>query len=195
MKSNDQIITKINFIYASITDTQGTIRALDTKTNYLLIILSIPFLKLGSIFSKCHSICELNFRYHEWITKPIIILFVVFWILSILASYRVLCAVDNPQKHISGELPESSFYNGHLFTMSLYDVIRNRDIKSLKSFQQHLKNIPEDETSVLEMLTLEQMKLAYIRSIKIVRSQWAYKLSAIWATIGGIIWMTFLLNK
>ena len=41
--------SKINFIYQSISDTQSTIRAIDAKIGFLMVIIFIPFVSIKEI--------------------------------------------------------------------------------------------------------------------------------------------------
>ena len=47
---------KSTFLYAAISDAQGTIRSIDSKIGILLVILIIPLTKLGGIYRVCYAL-------------------------------------------------------------------------------------------------------------------------------------------
>ena len=188
----------IPFLYAAITDTQNTIRSLDTKTNYMLVILTIPILKLGQIFSvasKTYSLALSAFPCGAWIFWLMPLLFVTLWILAFLAAFQAISAIDNPQLHIEGDQPEGSFYCGNLFSFGVIDILFKRRTPSKVQFHVHRKHSPEAENVIRDELLFEQMKLVYIRALKMHRSLWAYRFCKSWLAVGFILWISFLILR
>ena len=180
------------FLYAAITDTQGTIRAIDSKTNYLAVLLAIPTLKLGAIYGKIAMLMKGDWTNGKWLVLGLVVPFVASWFLAVLAAFRALCAIDNPSSHITGNLPVAAFYLPTLFRPALIDVFTNRDIKAERQLHQHREEIPATDDAIVDALSFEQMKLVYIRSVKTLRSQWAYRFAAAWALLGGMLWLRWL---
>ena len=112
-KDSDSI--KTAFLYAAIADAQGTIRATDAKISVLMVILAIPFTKLGSIYRDCFGLYSNQNRYISNIALIFEVAFLLFWILSFWAATRAINPVDDPSEHIDGGKPTGVFYSGGLF--------------------------------------------------------------------------------
>lgn len=185
-----------SFLYASIIDIQGTIRALDQKINYLMIFLGIPFLKLGSIYHKCSDLVSIPGGWSKWLFVPIISLMAICWVIAIIAAIRCLTAIDNPAQHIDGDHPRGTFFAASLFNVTLIDIFTNRSNLLATSHLAHqVEKLPKSEEEVVRELTFEQMKLVYIRTIKMQRVQCAYKFCLFWLISGGIVWTSWLVLK
>lgn len=184
---NDQT----QFLYESVRDIQNTIRTLDTKTNYLMVALVIPLVKLGVIFTKC--VWLLKLPGHQWVFVPLVAVFVLFWGLAFLAVFKTLAAIDNPSEHITGDHPRGAFYSAGIFQTGSMDVFFNRALRSRVQFHQHLADTPATDDVIASELAFEQMKLVYIREVKMVRSRAGYTLSALWILSGGALWLSWLI--
>ena len=173
------------FLYESIRDIQSTIRALDVKTNYLMVMLIIPIVKLASIFSICHYLWNASFV----IFVIPVTCFCLSWMLAITSAFRALVAIGNPVTHIAGVPPRGYFYAGRLFSLKWVDVFFNRPNLSKFDFRQHLADAPQLDSDIIKELVFEQMKLVFIRDIKMLRSRTAYFFTTIWILFGGILWI------
>lgn len=185
------MVSKGEFIAEAIRDTQATIRALDIKIGATLTALIIPFSFLGRIWAHFKYLCSLEYNL---IASLLFFTFFASWILSIACLMRALSALDNPAKHIIGTANQKgSFYSGGLFEFGLLDSVLNRKIiKSSKDFQSFLNDTPNTEDEINKELAFEQVKLIYIRDIKIYRLNIAYRLASLWLTLSAI---SFLLSK
>lgn len=181
---------KMNFFYNSIIDLQGTIRAIDTKLGLLLIILVFPISNLSKIYQSIDLLSNnVNSTIGLLIFILIIIVFVFSWLLAFLAAFIALIAIDEPSKHINNDKKASgNFHLSGMFKLTYKDVFKNRksirSIRSLSGYFEDLSKIDE-----LTELVFEQMKLSYIKDIKIKRQKWAYWLSLIWLISGFSIWL------
>src|ERR1035437_8332460 len=92
----------ITFLSASIADIQGTIQQLDAKVNYLMVVLAIPFLKLGAIYQKCLFLLKLPQPLEKWTYTVFVFGVAVSWALAFWTALQALGVVDNPEKHVSG---------------------------------------------------------------------------------------------
>lgn len=185
-----------SYLYASIADIQGTIRALDTKAGFVFVVLSIPFSNLGKFYGTCHSFASSSIS-NPYIFYPAIVLIAIFllsWAAAFVSTIRAIVSIDNPSDHIvnSNDL-SGSFYCGGLFDLGLIDSLINREsIRAGKDVNKHFDSLPTSPESIIKELSFEQIKLAYIRDIKSIRQKWAYKFTATWLLSG---FMIYILNK
>lgn len=179
------------FIKEAILDTQTTIRALDTKIGALLAALLIPFPFLGRIWSHVTYICTLE---PKLLGQILFFSFFIAWALAILSLARGLSAIDNPAKHIiNSNKQKGIFYGGGLFEFGIIDSVLNRRIiKSSKDVKSHLAELPSSQEEINEELAFEQMKLIYIRDIKIYRLKAGSNLAYLWLSLSASI---FLISK
>jgi hypothetical protein len=183
---------KKEFLYQSIIDIQETIRAIDTKLGFLLIFLAIPLTNLGKIYTYIDRLyAQLNTIGWIIVYSLLIFSFVAAWIMAFLSSIMAISGIDNPASHIITEVDDflGSFYNKGLFTFNIVDLLKNREkTRSSKSLNIIIQDLPHTEEKIIKELTFEQMKLAYIRDIKIHRQSWAFRLTIFWLFLGFIIW-------
>lgn len=181
---------KINFISLSITDTQSTIRAVDTKIGILIVFICIPLTNISKVFS---SIDKVLTDHSIWYIYTLFALFSISWIFSIIISIRAISAIDNPSKHIINNSEcMGSFYAGYLYSPGILDTVFNRDIlKANKDLVSHYNLIPEKADRIANELTFEQMKLIYIREIKFNRLKWSLRLTFAWLTSGFILFLLY----
>lgn len=168
---------QITFLYSAITDVQGTIRALDVKVGIVLVLLVVPLSKLGEMKTSIYQIWSGNSYLGAKIGPILVIIFLLGWLLGLLFSLRSVVAIDDPSKHISGLKPSGIYYSGDLFNLSLIDVFINRRSFSSKGIKEFLNDLPKDTTRIIEELSYEHIKLTYIRTVKLIRTN-----CALWAT-------------
>jgi len=180
----------ISFLSNSIEDIQNTIRAIDAKIGFLIAILMIPLAYLSNIINLIISIIQrdsscilLIFIYF------CIVLFIITWLLAILSSIIAITAIANPRKQIDkGEKCKGSFYAGGLFQLTIMDLFFYRKSKkSSISLTNQVLSLPRNKTEIVKELTFEQMKLAYIRDIKILRQRWAFRFSLMTYSVGLLL--------
>lgn len=177
------MLNKLDFIYASIADTQATIRAVDVKIGALLVAVLMPFSNLGRICAHFQNISQ---NYNETLALVLLVLFFCVWILSIITLIRGLSAVDNPAKHIvNSENYKGSFYGGNLYNFGILDCFLNRSvIKADKDVSTFELDIPDNKNKIEGELAFEQMKLIYIRDAKFHRLKWGINFASIWFALG-----------
>ena len=182
----------IVFLSTSIADVQGTIRHLDAKVNYLMVVLASPFLKLEAIYQKCLFLLNLS---NPWLVGTYAVLicgFALSWALASWTSLQALAAIDNPEKRVSGDRPGGIFYAATLFKLRFIDAFFNRRIESEYESHAHLEAIPETQAEIQSELALEHMKLVFIRCIKLHRVRYAYLFCRAWIALGGMLWLSWL---
>lgn len=190
MNGSKTMNDKINFISLSITDTQSTIRAVDTKIGILIVFICIPLTNISKVFS---SIDKVLTDHSTWYIYTLIALFSISWIFSIIISIRAISAIDNPSKHIINNSEcKGAFYAGYLYSPGLLDTLFNRDIlKANIDLVSHYNLIPDNADRIATELTFEQMKLIYIREIKFNRLKWSLRLTFSWLTSGFILFLLY----
>lgn len=178
---------KLQFIRDSILDIQSTIRVIDTKIAVLLVILLSPLSNLGSISTHIESFVTKFPDCFDWF---IVLIFIISWVLSVIAAIRVISSIDNPASHIvNNDKYSGVFYSGGLYSAGILDVFFNRLIlKASKDVDRHLTTFPDSDESIEKELVFEQMKLVYIRDLKLCRLSFSISATFIWLPVGLFIY-------
>lgn len=179
---------RLEYLYASLSDLQSTIRAIDTKISYLLVVLFIPLTKLSTIYTTLKALLRHNTPCLPIMSGILTFGFIGVWIIGFWCALLTIIAIDDPRHHIDGERPESQFYPAHLFRHGFWAIIGFTDSSSMVQFSKHYCNIPGETEEIAKQLTLEQMKTMYIVSLKLRRSVFAYFAAIIWVVLGGTLW-------
>ena len=169
---------KNEFLYASIADTQGTIRSIDIRAGFLFIILFMPL----SIFDKISAI-----HAHSGVNPPFMVagmvVVLVAWTAALCAIFRCILGVDNPTSHVFGTNAAGSFYSGDLFSLGILDVFMNLRVTSSRSIDEEKARLPKNDDEIQTELVFERMKLAYIRAVKMKRFMSATWLTFFWLVL------------
>jgi len=189
---------QLAYLYSSIGDIQSTVRAVDTKLGLLMVFLALPVTSLGTIYEVLITLLKIHDSY-VWKTSVIVYLIIFFgvWAVSFLTAFKALTSIHNPAAHIKS-LPDAcgTYFCGGLFKFSFKDIVLNRKrIKSRDSFQEIFERQPNDFEKLQTELVFEQMKLAYIRDIKIFRQNWAFAFALKWLLLGFIGQTIYLFCK
>lgn len=174
---------KTAFLAGSILDTQTTIRAIDVKIGALLVGLLAPFAAFGRVWGHFMHVCQVEPIY---LGIGLSVTFFLTWICSVIALVRALSAIDNPARHIvnSGKY-KGSFYGGGLYVFGFLDAFLNRPmIKASTDIPTMVANAPDTKDQIIEELAFEQLKLIYIRDMKLFRLQTGINFATIWLGIG-----------
>ncbi len=183
---------KLEYLYASLSDIQSTIRAIDTKVSYLLVIFFIPLTKFRSIYITLRGLLTHDAPLLSIVSGLLSFAFISAWIIGLWCALRTIIAIDDPRNHIDGDRPESQFYPAHLFDHGFWATMGITRSTSKKQFNSHYASIPSESDEIAKQLTLEQMKTMYIASLKLKRSRNAYKFAIAWVVIGGVLWFLHL---
>lgn len=185
-KSEDLKIDQVTltFLYSSINDMQAVIRALDAKLSGLLVIFCIAINKLDLLYEAGKNFVLA----HPQSGSLLVATFFVAWLLGILSAFLGLVAIDNPAAHIESININGTFYSGRLFYPKLVDSFYNRRTRRRPKLDAHQTALPKTENDIFEELSFEQMKLAYIRSMKIRRSRTAFFSLMAWFATGIVCW-------
>lgn len=178
----------LTFLYSSINDIQAVIRALDAKLSGLLVIFCIAINK----FDLLHDAGQNFISAHPRSGYLLVATFFVAWLLGIWSAFLGLVAIDNPAAHIECANPNGTFYSGRLFSPKLLDSFYNRRARKQPKLAAHQTALPKTENDIFAELSFEQMKLAYIRSMKIRRARTAFFSLMAWFATGIICWAVTL---
>lgn len=175
--------SKLDFVSAAIVDTQATIRAIDVKVATLLVGILAPLANINRIFAHLdHYVLQSP----RLVFVTIVVSFLLAWLLALIALIRATGAIDNPAHHIINTSNcKGTFYGGGLYNLSIVDVFCNRNIiKASKDPQSFATQLPANDAEMETELVFEQMKLAYIRDVKLNRLGWGLRFSLIWLAVG-----------
>lgn len=178
---------KIDFLYASISDIQSTIRSIDVKSGFMFVLLFTPI----------YNFDKTSLLYRAILNKPVwfhcaVIINILIWLLAITSLLMSVVAIANPSKHVSGASEPGSFYGGDLFSLSLADTFINFRNVSARSVQQEISKLPEKEENIIHELTFEKIKLSYIRAIKTKRFTFCIYSTFLWIFTGMILYIFYL---
>lgn len=170
---------KHEFLYQSILDTQGTIRAIDIKVSFALLILLSPLAISPQIVEIVHC------HRQDVFFLILVLLSTLIWISGLLIAFRALIGIGNSVSQIAvrNQLPKGLFYSEYLFADKFPEVMvfQNQPAISNVTFEEHLKNI--QNSNIESELTFEQMKLCYIRDLKMLRQHYLFKFAALWISL------------
>lgn len=165
----------LTFLYASIADAQAAIRAVDTKLSIILVLLSIALTK-GDILLQIY---KAGIPKSQSLCVAATMLFIVAWAAGMWSTFMGLAAIDNPTNHICNITTKGTFYSSRTFTPGFIDSLYNRQPPSKSDFGILRDRLPQNAEQAIDELAFEQMKLAYIRAIKIKRCNVAYRSAAL----------------
>ena len=179
---------QINFVKEAISDTQLTIRALDVKVGVLLVALLSPLSNTHRIFAHLEHLCS---NLHKPFMLLVAILFLLLWILALVSLMRAIAPLDNPSIHIVNSSQfKGAYYGGGLFNLTLIDAFKNREItKASKDVTTFASSLPKTLLELENELVFEQMKLIYIREVKLHRLRYGLRFSEIWFVMGIAIYL------
>ncbi len=192
LETND----KANFVYQSISDIQGTIRAIDTKLYVIIVILSIPFSTIGKIVTKLSLIPKFFSPFiMECFAYVLFCFFGLLWLISFIISFKGIIGIDNPFCHISGDNHhlKGTFYNGGLFERYFIDSLLNRTrVQSSRNINEQINILPNTKEKLIIELASEQIKLSYIRDMKQLRHYWSFRLTFYWLLLGFCLYILLI---
>lgn len=165
---------RVTLIGEALFDTQGTIRAVDTKVGILLAALAIPLPYVMQALSThartTHVDAGTVFGY----------LALFAYVVAGFVAIRALTGTGNAAKHLSrANRPPDVFYLGSLYRLGWFDSAFNRRGNAAqRSLDEIVEAVPRDTEGLLRVLVDELMTIAYIRDIKLHRQRIAFELTA-----------------
>ncbi len=166
---------------------QATIRAVDVKVAALVVCLLAPLQNLHRVFKHLAHFTEWSIR---WPAILVVILFLLTWVAAFVSLVRAIAAAGNPAAYIKGaQGANSAFFLPAQFKFSrIHAIATPKNLLSIDALADVHNNLPQD-ADVEAALVFEQMKLAYIRDLKLFRLDWGLKLSLLWLLLGILIYI------
>lgn len=180
---------KVEFLYQSISDSQGTIRALDVKLGFFFVVIFLPLVALKEImdiYKVIEGVC------YYFIPSLISVLA---WVTSFLSLFFSALSIGNPMNKIDTSIDDlsedtkSAFYNGNIFQLNILSLVNSRLVKVRKNLREKTSSLPSDMSKLIYVLSLESMKLSYIREVKIYRINICMYATLVWIFLGSLIWV------
>lgn len=191
-QSEEENESQATFLLAAFQDTQGVIRATDSKVAALSFALAVPITKFESIWDVCAQLLSLSDGAMGWFARAIVLIFGISWITSVTAALRTLLQIGNPAQHIGGDTPSGVFYSPNLFHTNFLHTFFPGRRGPKPGFNAFFEKLPSNDLAVRRELAFELMKAVYIRTIKLQRAKVTYLALCTWLLSGGIIWITTL---
>ena len=172
---------RLEFLYASIEDIQGTIRAVDLKLNVLVVILIIP---LGALKDMLPLIARELHIFSCALPRYLFPgAFASVWVAALVTVLRGLLGVAAPHVFTLKSDPNKAQSSSGVFYMSGLFKLPWRTVwfadKRIAS-RKELPELPDLAQDLIKELRFEQATLAYIRDVKLLRANVAHILSVIW---------------
>lgn len=181
---------KVLFMLAAVGDIQATIRAIDVKAGALLTALLLPLASLGKIWNHLTAISA---SFHDFVGIIFGSLFFLLWLCVLFILVKIISPLDNPSCHVTNTNSCTGvFYSGHLYggIFSFADYFFNgRIICASKSTSEFLEELPVSDDLLIKELAFEQMKLVYIRDIKLFRLNMALTLAGLWLLVSVVVYL------
>jgi hypothetical protein len=176
-------------MHRAVEENQLNVRAIDVKIGALLAAVLLPLTAAARIFAHLENFYGM---WPHWVTFAVNMLFLVAWLLALGCLVLAISALDNPAAHIpNSRLFAGTFYGGGLFKLSWVDALINRPgIIATKNPAQLVAALPVSDQNILDELVFENMKLAYIRDIKMNRLKWALRFAMLWLSLGICIFLS-----
>lgn len=179
---------KIEFVINSINDIQGTIRAIDAKFFGTIALFLLPLTEIDEISKAFKGLYD----NHECLTVLALSILIACWIIGILLSFIGIYSISNPSdsiKNVSEANIKGVFYQPHQFKFNFFSQFFSGKVKSKLTLLEIIEDIKLEDNDRFNELVFEQMKLVYIRDVKISRQKSAtvFLLLTITLLLGSVI--------
>lgn len=158
-----------DFYLSSIVDIQGTIRSIDSKLFGTIVLLLLPFTEFDSIVTIFQLLIQKFKCFGSWLT----VLMIISWYCAFMFSFMGMFSISNPSKKIRNSGNLGKFFNPNQFGISIFQVIWPKSVYSKATMAQVLKKSHLTEKEILKELVFEQMKLSFVRDLKMKRQNLA----------------------
>lgn len=161
---------KIEFVINSINDIQGTIRAIDAKFFGTIALFLLPLTEIGEISKAFKNL----YTHGECLTSLVLIVLIIVWLVGIILSFIGIYSISNPSDSISGVSEAKTkglFYQPNQFKLNFFSQFFSGSVKSKQTLLEIIEETKLEENDRFNELVYEQIKLAYIRDVKITRQK------------------------
>lgn len=179
---------KISFLVTSITDTQEIIRFIENKTAIVVTIIGAFLVGLYGILENIISYYN-KFPFYFWLLFS---MFIFFLVTSIFLTARVIFPAQDPIENIKFneiEKPDLPFFiSPNEYENERLLLLRNSKNHKLKLSYNEFKEVisSSNSNSIIESLSVELLKLSFIRNIKNDRFKYL-----LWSILGTTIFFFF----
>lgn len=181
-QTQDNYSMQYNFIYNAINDTQETIRFTDTKSGAVIVVSMGLIAGVITLIDKYYKLLNQLTVLPKVITILGIIYFSVCLFISLILSLRSINPANNPNDHINigdwSDWPNIKYYlSGLSPSMRWEDYLWElKDLKFSISASEYYKSMEgSEDPDILKSLTIELLKLSYIKEKKMQRTKAALK--------------------
>lgn len=182
---------RVEFLYASIEDTQATIRAMDIKAQVLLALLALPLTQMGGIAMTYKMLHAKAPEWAFWVTMGVSLVMLAAWLWSAVALIRALFAIDNPKELVPvGLRGTGTFYPGACYSFSRLGALQQPSAGT--GPDAHAASLPATPDEVEKELTFEQLKVGYIAARKIALTKGAITAMVVWFIAAMVVWASHL---
>ncbi len=158
---------KINFLTGAISEAQELIRFTEGKTALVVTLLGAYLI---GAFTKVDRIIQYHYLFNclFWIS---LILFAITTLLCVIVVARIIYHTTSPLinlKGVKGNTPNLKYFIVPNENKDLFYPFKNRSKYKLKiDYRTYLRSVKgATEEVIVETLTLELMKVSYIRNLK-----------------------------
>lgn len=181
-QTQDNYSDQYTFIYNAINDAQETIRFTDTKSGAVIVVVMGLIAGVVTLIDKYYTMLNQLTVLSKAIAILGLIYFLVCLFISLILSLRSINPANNPNDHIDigdwTDKPNIKFYlSGLSPSMRWEDYLWElKDLKFSISASEYYKSIEgSKDRDLLKSLTLEFLKLSYIKEKKMQRTKAALK--------------------
>lgn len=159
---------RIEFLTTAISDAQELIRFTDTKTAFIFTILSAYVV---AFFNSIEKFIKYPCDYSCWFWI-FALLYILLMIVCVIVTVRIIKPTNNPVDNINFENTPKPTLNFFLATNDYskggYAPVHNsKHYKLTESFKDYSKEInAATDSKIIDSLTLELLKVSFIRNIK-----------------------------
>ena len=163
---------RIEFLAQSINDIQGTIRAIDAKFFGIFALLLLPLTELDEISNAFKEIGAVQ----PTLTLIIFGVLIFSWTIADIICMLGIYSISNPVKRIKSSNSYKGkhlFYRPELFNINFLTQFAPTSITTIQSLDDLTKEVEIGEKEIFTELAFEQIKVSYIRDLKVARQRLA----------------------
>jgi len=167
---------RLQFLYAALADTQGTIRALDQKLYILTLVLAAPFAAASSILAGLVLTYAPGVGTYSVLMKFFVSLAIACWIGAWVSTLKGLMAIKAPRVPDAAEVKVTGAF--------------------FRAERSTLKDACDGIASILmtNELVFEQLKVAQIRDSKINWEKRAFRVTAALMVVVGVVVILYVMR-
>lgn len=171
---------KIEFLYQSINDIQATIRAIDAKIGFLVVVAFIPFAVMKDIIGPVHELWKEGLALDVFIS-----MIALSWIVSTAHLFLALMLVSNPESEVNNGGASGLFYGACFLRLTRIGFWQKVNLNS--TVDDVVEQLPVADEIIRE-LVYEKLKLTYIRENKFQKCKQCFCFMCIWLALSLMLY-------